>query len=186
MKTISLLLAASCLLAPAVLRAQDAATEERLNKLSAQIQDLAEARDAQNRKIEQLTKAIEAMQQKLNTPNSSYASQEDLKQVADKLREVDQKRKEDDEAIIRTVERELKTLGNALRRPTVSTAPTTAASSDRGYEYVVKPTDTLSAIAAAYRAEGVKVTVEDIQKANPGLVPERMPVGTKIFIPAPR
>ena len=38
----------------------------------------------------------------------------------------------------------------------------------------------------AYRAEGVKVTVDDVLKANPGLVPERMPVGTKVFIPAGR
>jgi hypothetical protein len=184
MKTISLLLAASSLFAPGVVRAQDAATEERLNKLSAQIQDLAEARDAQNRKIEQIAKAIEALQQRLNTPDANYASRDDVKQLADKLREVDQKRKEDDEAILRTVERELKLLGSAMKRPTVSSTPAATPGNDRGYEHVVKQDETVSAIAAAFRAEGVKVSADDILKANPGLVPQRMPVGTKIFIPA--
>ena len=184
MKTFSFLLAASLWFAAPVLNAQDAATEERLNKLSAQIQDLAEARDAQNRKIEQLTKAVEALQQRVSTPDGSYAKQEDLKQLADALREVDKKRKEDDEAIIKTVERELKLLGSALKRPTVTTTPRAEPQNDRGYEYVVKPNDTVSAIVSAYRAEGIKVTVDDILKANPGLIPERMPVGTTIFVPA--
>ena len=37
----------------------------------------------------------------------------------------------------------------------------------------------------AYREKNIKVTVKQIENANPGLKPERLKVGQKIFIPAP-
>ena len=43
----------------------------------------------------------------------------------------------------------------------------------------------LLAIAKAYRAQGIKVTTDQILKANPGLDAKNMKVGQKIFIPAP-
>jgi LysM repeat protein len=56
----------------------------------------------------------------------------------------------------------------------------------QGYEYTIQPGNTLSAIAKAYRAQGVKVTVSAILKANPGLNPGSLIVGKQIFIPAPQ
>ena len=52
--------------------------------------------------------------------------------------------------------------------------------------YVVQSGDTLSVIVQAYNEKGIKVTTKQILKANPGLVPEKMKVGQKIFIPAPK
>jgi hypothetical protein len=43
----------------------------------------------------------------------------------------------------------------------------------------------LSAIAKAYRAQNIKVTADQILKANPGLDPKSLVVGKKIFSPAP-
>jgi LysM repeat protein len=40
-------------------------------------------------------------------------------------------------------------------------------------------------LAKAYRDQGIKVTSEQILKANPGLNPNTLKVGQKIFIPAP-
>jgi len=54
-----------------------------------------------------------------------------------------------------------------------------------GYDYTVQKGDTLLAIAKAYREQGVKVSTDEILKANPGLDPKTMKVGQKIFIPAP-
>jgi LysM repeat protein len=54
---------------------------------------------------------------------------------------------------------------------------------EKGYEYTVQSGDTLSAIVQAYRDQGVKVTVDDVLKANPSLKPSSMRVGQKIFIP---
>ena len=43
----------------------------------------------------------------------------------------------------------------------------------------------LSIIVKAYRDQGIKVTADQILKANPGLDPKNLIVGKKIFIPAP-
>ncbi|MCD6340109.1 MAG: LysM peptidoglycan-binding domain-containing protein [Verrucomicrobia bacterium] len=55
----------------------------------------------------------------------------------------------------------------------------------KGYEYTVKPGDTLSAIVQAYRREKINVTIDAVLKANPGLDPRRLLPGQKIFIPDP-
>ena len=94
MKRISFLLVAALLATPVVLRAQDPAVEERLNKISAQIQDLIDAKDAQNKRIEELARQLRELQDQQNKPNAAYATQDDLKQLAAKLQEIDQKRKE--------------------------------------------------------------------------------------------
>ena len=44
----------------------------------------------------------------------------------------------------------------------------------------------LSIIALAYREKGIKITSEQILQANPGLKPNRLSVGQKVFIPAPQ
>ena len=54
-----------------------------------------------------------------------------------------------------------------------------------GYEYSIQRNDNLSIIAKAYRDQGIKVTTDQILKANPGLDPKNLKVGQKIFIPAP-
>jgi LysM repeat protein len=55
---------------------------------------------------------------------------------------------------------------------------------DKGIEYVVKEHDTLSGIVKSCRDQKINVTMDQILKANPGLKPERMRTGQKIFIPA--
>lgn len=187
MKRIFLFLAIGLLAAPAISHAQDAATEERLNKLSARIDVLLEAKDAQDKRIEDLARAVNALQQQINKPSPNYASQEDLKNLADKIREVDQKRQDDNEQILKSIKSELKKL--PLSMPSAPSRPTTTATStavpDKGYEYVIQSGDTISAVVSAYRDQGIKVTTEQIVNANPGLKPEKLRVGQKIFIPAP-
>lgn len=180
-------------LAP-VLRAQDAATEERLNKLSGQIEDLRSSQEALGRRLEDLAKQIESLRGQLDKPPGNFASDEDVKRLAESVKEIDRKRLEDYEKI-RT---ELKGLGKTLvasapsPRKTLAPLPTESASlektgvPDKGFEYQIKHGDTLSIIVQAYRDNNIKVTTEQILKANPGLKPERMRVGQKIFIPAPQ
>jgi nucleoid-associated protein YgaU len=187
MKRIFQFLVVAALAVPAVSPAQDAAVEERLNRLSAQIQDLSEARDAQNRKLDELARQVRELQEKAGRPDATSASNDDVKQLAAKIQEVDRKRQEDNEKIVR----ELKDLGRSLgsgsaRKPAPPAATASAPEAkvpDNGFEYVIKSGDTLSLIAKAYTDKGVKVTVEDILKANPGLKPDRMRVGQKIFVP---
>ena len=56
---------------------------------------------------------------------------------------------------------------------------------EKGYYHVVASGETVSMIAAAFRDQGVKVTVSQIRKAN-GLTPDSvLKPGEKLFIPKP-
>jgi len=65
-------------------------------------------------------------------------------------------------------------------------APEQPATDDKVFPYVIQSGDTLDAIVQAYKEKNIKVTVAGILKANPGLKPETMRVGRKIYIPAPQ
>lgn len=192
MKRISIWLAVLLFAVPVAVRAEDAATEERLNKLTAQIQDLVEAQGAQNKRIEALAKEIQAMQQaQQSQPVANYASQEDVKELTAKLKEVDRKRQEDNDHVLAV----LKSLGknivaNTGKKPAVTPkfsdepTPKVPAGPEAGFEHEVKSGETPSAILQAYRdAKKTKATMKQLMDANPGLIPEKIKVGQKIFIP---
>ena len=174
------------------LHAQDAATEEKLNRLTGLVQDLQEARDHQRKQIESLSREIQSLREQGSKPTGNYATQDDLRTLAKKLQEIDQKRIEDNERIVKKIEK----LGETLTSPPPgkkgksTPAPPENPSQgnttpENGFAHVVASGDTLSTIAQAFKEKGVKVTVDQILKANPGLVPEKMKVGQKLFIPAP-
>ena len=165
-------------------RSQDAALEERVNKLNGYVQDLLAAQDAQRKQIEALSRDIESLREKIGQSNPNYASQEDLRSLAEKLQEIDRKREADRELILKEIEALGKTARKKSRASAADTPTTSGAANEKGYEYTIQAGDTLSAIVAAYKAQGIKVTVDQILKANPGLKPTSMPVGQKVFIPA--
>lgn len=194
MKRISFLLVTLALCAPPALRAQDAATEERLNKLSGRIDDLAAAQESLKKQIDVLAKELDSVREQSDKPNASYARQEDLNRLGEAVKEVDRKRLDDAEKIhtellkLREVLKapptpKKKTSAAAPKETPVSANPTTP---DKGFEYVIQSGDTLGAVVQAYKEKNIKVTVAEILKANPGLKAERLIVGQKIFIPAPQ
>jgi nucleoid-associated protein YgaU len=195
MKPIFLLLAALMLAGPVRLRAQDPAVEERLNKLSAQIQDLTDARDALKKQIDDLARQVRELQDQQGKSGGSYASTEDVKQLAAKLQEVDDKRQQDNERILKEIEKLGKTLSAPPAASRSSRTPVATPSSDTGagsatpnkdhYEYTIHDGDTLNAIAKAFTDQGIRVTTDQILKANPGLKERSLRVGQKIVIPAP-
>ena len=190
-----MLLAVALFAVPSIIRAQDAATEERLNKLTGQIQDLIEAQASLTKRIEALAKELSEVQQaQQSKPTVEYAAASDVRELAEKLKVVDRKRQEDNDKILD----ELKKLGRTLsaggggRRPPTPTmnadegAPKSPPTSGKGFEHEVKPGQTLSAIIQAYRDQkNIKLTLKQVLDANPGLVPEKMYPGQKIFIPIP-
>jgi LysM repeat protein len=174
-------------------RAQDTATQQQLDKLTGQIQDMQGIVDVQRQRIDALEKEVAELQNKVNTPvvNTS-ASAEDLKALAQKVQEIDQKRIDDRDMIIKQIENLSKVAAAPLPAPThhdrVSPPPTTGSGDtpavpQNGYDYVIKPGDTLGLIAKAYRDKGVKVTKAQIIAANPNLNPDVIIPGKKIFIP---
>ena len=194
MKRISFLLVALALCTPAALRAQDAATQERLDKMSGRIEDLTAAQETLKKQISELTKELQNVREQSAKPSASYARSEDLNQLAEKLKEVDRKRMDDAEKIRIELLKLRKVLEMPPPQPKKSSVsvpkenPVTPVStmSDKGFEYVIKSGDTLEAVALAYREKNIKVTVAQILSANPGLKAERLYVGKKIFIPAPQ
>ena len=186
MKRIFYLLIPVLLTVGPVLRAQDAATQARLDKLESQIDDLMKANVIIQKRITDLTAEVDSLRQAQSGPNTNYASLEDLNRLAQQLQEVDKKRQEDKDLILKEIERLGKTLSSSPRGPAISSSETgTSSGPSKGYDYVVQSGDTLSAIVQAYRLKNIKVTVDQILKANPGLDATKMRVGQKIFIPAP-
>ncbi len=182
-----------------VARAQDTATQQQIDKLSGQIQDLLDAQALQDKHISLLEKKINDLQDKLNKPaiTPDTASADDLKKLATQVQDLAKKQQSDNDLILKEIEKLGKGgSGSASSRhssanaetPSTSTttgSTTTAGTPQNGYEYPIANGDTIEAIARAYRARGVKVTSEQILAANPGLNPNKMIVGKKIFIPDP-
>lgn len=191
MKRISILIAVLTLCNASDLRAQDAATEERLRKLNGYVEELLADKARQQKQISELSREVESLREQLSKPAGNYASQEDLRELAKKLQEVDRKRMEDDEKIVKQIEELGKTVlrpassGRPKPTPPVDNTGTGGDPAERGFEYEIQSGDTLSVIVQAYREKGIKVSIDQILKANPGLVPEKMKVGQKIFIPKP-
>lgn len=191
MKRIALLLAVLALSVSPLVRGQDAATEERLNKLAGQIEDLRAGQDSLHKQVEALLKELDTLRDQAGKPTGNYAAQEDLKRVADAVKEVDQKRIDDAEKIRIELLNLRKGLLNSTAPPKklASVTPTDVAPPDKpekGFEYTIQKGDTLSTIVQAYRDKNIKISTEQILKANPELKPERLRVGQKIFIPAPK
>ncbi len=192
MKTFLCVAAALLLGIPSGLRAQDTATEERFNKLAGQIEDLRTGQDALRKQLDGLRADLSNLRDQMNNkPTANYATQEDLKRLADAIKEVDRKRMEDAGKIHDDLLKLQHNLTAPLPRsrqapPSDMTGAEKSSRPEKGYEYIVKPGDTLSTIMKAYRENNVNVSLEQILKANPGLKPERLRVGQKVFIPTPQ
>lgn len=193
---LALILAASAPLA----RGQDAATQQQLDKLSGQIQDITSALDVQNKRIDALEQKVNDLQDKLNQPGgNNFAGADDLKKLADQVQQIDQKRQSDNDQILKELERLEKSLNGSpghssdtgTTGTTTSSTPTTTPGPSPyatvpHYEYKIKAGDTIGAIAKAYTAQGIKVTTSEILKANPGLKPGNLKVDQVIIIPQPQ
>ena len=178
-------------------RAQDSATQQQLDQLRGQVQDLLDGQAAQGKRLDALVKDLSNLREKVNAPvvNDS-ASRDDLKNLAQKVQEIDQKRQADKDLILKNIEQLGKVSGDAPTPTHVkkkkSDAPKTDVKADEPvatdanhYEYKVQPGDSLGIIIKAYRDKGVKVTRSQVLKANPGLDPDKLFVGKTIIIPDP-
>jgi len=186
-------------LASTVARAQESATDQQLDKLSQQIQDVLAAQAAQEKRISALEKQIGDLQSQSSHAGDTSASQDDLQKLAQQVQEIDKKRQDDNQRVLKELERLEKALNvsppshrpppdispDIKPTPLTSHSDTGNAAPQNGYNYTVQKGDTLIAIVKAYRDQGIKVTMEQVLKVNPGLDPKNMKVGQKIFIPAP-
>ena len=193
MKTISFWLFVFAFTA-SLARAQDAATQQLIEQINGRIDNLMDMQTAQGKKIADLQKQISDLQEKLNQPAANnYASADDLKKLAQQVQEIDKKRQDDNEQILKTLEKLAKGGGiptpahkppsAAIASDSTSTAATNG--NQNGYWQTIGKNDTIVAIAKAYQDKGVKVTVQQILDANPKVDPKNLQIGQKIWIPQP-
>ena len=173
----------------AAARAQDAATQQQIDQINGRLQDLQDAQALQAKRITALEKEISELHDK---SNGSGANPDDLQKLADQVQELAKKQQADNDLILKEIGKLGKVGGSPSGHRSTPSVTTNAAAGgsiiggrENGYEYKVAEHDTLSIIAKAYRDQGIKVTTDQILKANPGLNPNSLKVGQKIFIPAP-
>lgn len=170
--------------------------EERYKRLNAALEDLLVAQATLQKRVAALAEELQSTREDLNRNGRQYARQEDLRKLDARLREVDQKREDDKRLILEEIrklaevplpEPHPKKTREQAKEPVREADSAAAAGPEpqKGYEYVVKSGDTISAIVAAYQQSGVKVTVDQVLKANSKLDPKRLGVGQKVFIPDP-
>jgi phage tail protein X len=167
---------------------QDAATQQQIDQLNGKLQDLLDTQAAQGKRLDALEKSISDLQGKLDQPAvNNSASADDLKKLAEQVQEMDKKRQDDNDLILKQIASlgKVSSGSSSSHHSSPNISPPTASGSQKGYEYAVVAGDTVSAIAKAYRAQGVKVTTAQILAANPGLNANGLTVGEKIFIPDP-
>ena len=185
---------------PAAAAAERAEAEERQRILSATVADLAAAQAAQQKKISKLTEELKKLREAAAaTPTIKYATAEDLKNLAERLAELDKRREADKELILAEIAKLGKSLSTpppkprAPKPPPVTNSPPPKADGDLPViEYsVAKGDNSLTAIVMAYneaaKREGRKtITIQQVLDANPGLNPNRMKIGQKINLPVPK
>lgn len=205
MKRIFTCLLLSLLIAAPLLRGQDSSAvaaaasrqeaQENYQTLKGHVDDLVAAQADTEKKIQALAKEIADLREQMGKPTANnYATRDDLKTLADAIRDVDAKRVADNEKMLNEISRQIAKLGRAsgappprsVEKPIPADPGTGPKTSDEGFWYEVKPGDTFSKIAAAYREQGVKVTTDQIAKANPSVDSTKLKVGQKIFVPAPK
>lgn len=191
------LLVVALLLAPSFTRAADPGVppevHDRLQRLGGLVDDLLASQAVLQKRLAALTDELQAVREENarigDKFGDRFATRDEVRRLAESIREMDRKREDDKRLILE----ELKKLAQTpVVVPPSRETPRPAAPKDpvpegptKGYKYIIKSGDTLSAIAQAYAQSGVKVTADDIQKANPTIKPQRLPVGKEIFIPDP-
>lgn len=177
--------------------AQEDPTQQQIDQINGRIQDLIDAQAVQGKRIEALEKEISDLQDELNQPivNNS-ASQDDLNRLNEQVQALAKKQADDNQSVVTAFEKIAmvgggapsgrKVSSEALPAPAPENSNPREGSTDsqRGYEYTIHRGDTIMAIAKAYRDQGIKVTWDQILKANPGLDPKNLVINRKIFIPA--
>src|SRR5262245_39958410 len=205
----------SCLLGglflfPAAIFAQDspaaesAAREEfeaNFRRMNTKIEQLEETLQAQQKKFATLAAEIHSLREQVDTlknRNDSAATRESIKELAEKIEEVDKKRLADNKLIAERVEAIGKGVAKSLSKPAPApvdppkadkpdkgTSPNSSAPPEKAYAYKIKDGDTLVRIVNDLKAQNYKVTQKQIMDVNPGVNWGKLKIGQTIYIPPP-
>jgi TolA-binding protein len=177
--------------------------QEEFRRLQGEVADLRDAKAADQRRINELSRKIDQLQSALRESNEKHTlklgdavTREDLKKIIDQIVEVDKKRAEDRNVILDQFDKLAKVVadprGGNTRPPRgkekVEEKPTQIEGTFM--EYKVKDGDVFSKILqdfnVALKEEGrPTVTTSDVKKVNPKADLNRIYVGQTILLPVP-
>ena len=141
----------------------------------------------------------------LKTRNDNAATQESIKQLREKILEVDKNRKEDGELVTKRLAALGRDVSKTLTPKEVTPAPMSkndkpdktdksdkadkpdkAAASvppEKSFTYKIKEGDTLNRIVTELRAQGYKVSQKQVIDVNPNVNWSRLKIGQTVIIP---
>ena len=186
-----LFLGAACLLAPTSTLAQGASLDTRALRedyrlLQSQLADLLEAHNALKIELSKLLNEVRQLRTKTATKDPAAVTRADLETLAKSVREIDRKRVQDKDLILKEMKSFLQSA------PKGANPPAALPHSRKGFNHTVEAGETISAIIAAYntklKRQGVKnrITLKSVLDANPNLNPRTMRIGLSLFLPDPR
>lgn len=190
--------------------AAKAETDEKLKRISGDMEMLTASLAKIQKDLSAMSDRMDKIQEEQTRLANTSSSQDAIKSLAQKIQEVDKKRADDKDLIAEQIKQLGKILAaNAGGGTTASVSPTThtkpkttpkvtpedpsttaPTTPQKGYEYEVQSGDSLSKIVELYNVEfkskGMKtITLSQVLSANPGLKPEKLYIGKKVFIPMP-
>ncbi len=181
------------------------AAEERYRQMSSDIQSLLTAQEVQQKRLSALADELKRVKEEHSTfAGRSFATREELREVIEKIQELDRKREADKKLIIEEMDKLGKLLQNPPPRraekpekpdkpePGAGAGPTkaTATGAEHAYAHEVQKGEYLSLILAAYNAkfkeQGKKtISLKQVQDANPDINLDKIVPGQKVLIPEP-
>ena len=184
-------LGTTCLLEPTSALAQGSSLDTRAlredcRRLHSQLADLLEAHNALKSELSKFRSEVRQLRAQTATKDPAAVTRADLEGLAKSIREVDRKRIQDKDLILKEMQALLRST------PTGAKPPTAPPHSEKGFDHTVEAGQTISAIIAAYntklKRQDVKkrITLKSVLDANPNLNPRTMRIGQSLFIPDPR
>ena len=184
-------LGTTCLLEPTSALAQGSSLDTRAlredcRRLQSQLADLLEAHNALKSELSKFRSEVRQLRAQTATKDPAAVTRADLEGLAKSIREVDRKRIQDKDLILKEMQALLRST------PTGAKPPTAPPHSEKGFDHTVEAGQTISAIIVAYntklKRQDVKkrTTLKSVLDANSILNPRTMRIGQSLFIPDPR
>jgi LysM repeat protein len=172
--------------------AQRQQQEQRWKKLSAQMEEMLASQEVMRERIKALEEENRRLLKKINDSGSASVSPAALNKTVEQLeaqtRQVDKNRQKDFDRLNKRIDTAINKLERMIKNlPAVGSGGgrPTASPSGKYYTHTIQSGQTISAVAAAFRKQGIKVFDDDIIAANPGIKPNKLQVGQVIKVPKP-
>jgi TolA-binding protein len=172
--------------------------EANFKRMNSRVEQLEETLQSQQKRMADMIAEIRSLHEqvdKLKAKGESTATQESIKQLAEKIEEVDKKRLADNESITRKLTGLGKELSTTLTPKVVTPPPAVKPDKpavadpslppEKSFEYKIKDGDTLSRIVTDLRAQGWKVTQKQVMDINPSVNWGKLRIGQTVYIPQP-